>query len=214
MYAEFMTHHVAPIAGRKSAYVARNRAALIKSAQEVLAKRGPAATVDEIAEHAGIAVSTIYKHLPSKDELFEIAFVTGMHEWEEWIQSSIADVTDPIERLIFPMRLMTQLPQTHPLFANMIARYPIGFLKAVPMANFGLTEAVHLLVTSQQVNESHLEVRIKNVISVFAIETINICMNGPQKNSVDTISIAVEMLGLKTEMVADVMQRPFPFVNN
>ena len=49
---------VAPELGRKAAYVARNRAALLKSTQEVLGIKGQAVTIEDIAEHAEIARRT------------------------------------------------------------------------------------------------------------------------------------------------------------
>jgi AcrR family transcriptional regulator len=58
---------VPPELGRKAAYVARNREALLKSTQEVLAIKGEMVTIEDIAEHAEVAVSTIYKHFKDKD---------------------------------------------------------------------------------------------------------------------------------------------------
>jgi protease II len=79
-----MSDSVMPNGGRKSAYVARNRAALLRATQETLAEHGSSATVELVAEHAQMAVSTIYKHFPNKEVLFETAFLAGMTEWEEW----------------------------------------------------------------------------------------------------------------------------------
>ena len=63
-----------PETGRKAAYVARNRAALIKSAQAIFAELGGAATIEEVAAHAEVAVSTVYKHfetsLPAMINIF------------------------------------------------------------------------------------------------------------------------------------------------
>ena len=48
--------------GRQAAYSARNRAALIKVAQEVLAEIGPSATIEQLAMHAQVSPTTIYKY--------------------------------------------------------------------------------------------------------------------------------------------------------
>jgi AcrR family transcriptional regulator len=67
------THHATSNAGRKSAYVARNRRALLLATQRVLSTIGPEATIDEVAAQAQVAVSTIYQHFESKELLFSTA---------------------------------------------------------------------------------------------------------------------------------------------
>jgi hypothetical protein len=47
---------------RQAAYSARNRAALIKHAQEVLAEVGPSATIEQLSAHAQVSPTTIYKY--------------------------------------------------------------------------------------------------------------------------------------------------------
>ena len=76
----------APItANRQAAYSARNRAALIKVAQEVLAEVGPSATIEQLAAHAQVSPTTIYKYFANKEVLFTEAF---SQLWEEWIKWS------------------------------------------------------------------------------------------------------------------------------
>jgi AcrR family transcriptional regulator len=107
--------------GRKSAYVARNRTAIVKAAQEVLASDGSDATVESVAVLSEMSVSTIYKHFPKREDLFHTALLSGINEWESWAIGLVGDITDPIERLLFPMRLQVKLPETHPTFAKMVA---------------------------------------------------------------------------------------------
>ena len=52
---------------RQAAYMARNRAAIITAAQEVLADIGPQATVEQLADHAQISTTTFYKYFDSKE---------------------------------------------------------------------------------------------------------------------------------------------------
>jgi AcrR family transcriptional regulator len=65
----------------------RNRAALIQAAREVFAQRGFEASMDDIAEHAGLGVGTAYRHFANKYELADAifddaveAFVSAAHE--------------------------------------------------------------------------------------------------------------------------------------
>ena len=110
------------ITGRKAAYVARNRVALIKAAQQVLAEIGPEASIEEFAEAAQISVSTIYKHFENKEALIDAAFVEAFRDWEAWADEALGNIKDPLEELVAPMRLFLRLKRTHPLYAGMSAR--------------------------------------------------------------------------------------------
>ena len=48
---------------------ARNRAPLIEAAREVFAERGLGATLDDIAERAGVGTGTAYRHFRNKQEI-------------------------------------------------------------------------------------------------------------------------------------------------
>lgn len=48
---------------------ARNRARILETAAEVFAAKGPAASTEEIAARAGVAVGTVFRHFPTKDAL-------------------------------------------------------------------------------------------------------------------------------------------------
>lgn len=72
----------APAFGRKSAYVARNRATIIDAALEVVAENGLHATMDQVAEASGMAMSTLYKHFKDKDELVITVLLEKFMEWE------------------------------------------------------------------------------------------------------------------------------------
>jgi len=47
----------------------RNRARILDAAEEVFAARGAAASTEEVARRAGVAIGTVFRHFPTKDEL-------------------------------------------------------------------------------------------------------------------------------------------------
>jgi AcrR family transcriptional regulator len=47
----------------------RNRAALLAAATEVFAEQGQKATTEQVAIKAGVAVGTVFRHFPTKDDL-------------------------------------------------------------------------------------------------------------------------------------------------
>ena len=49
----------------------RNRRRILEAAAEVFAERGLAVTMDDIADHAGVGVGTVYRRFPNKDLLID-----------------------------------------------------------------------------------------------------------------------------------------------
>jgi AcrR family transcriptional regulator len=47
----------------------RNRARILAAASEVFAAQGSSATTEEVARRAGVAIGTIFRHFPTKDDL-------------------------------------------------------------------------------------------------------------------------------------------------
>lgn len=66
--------------GRQAAYKARTRAALITSAQEVLAEIGLEATIEDLANHAQVSPATIYNHFENKEVFLKEALDQIWHE--------------------------------------------------------------------------------------------------------------------------------------
>jgi len=118
---------------RQSAYSARNRARLIKDAQEILAEIGPSATIEQIAAHAEVSIQTIYNYFESKDQLF----LKAMREmWEGFLMWSRegASPGDRFEMLQDVGRKLLWARKTHPFFAkilhNTLTEIPDFFIKA------------------------------------------------------------------------------------
>ena len=105
--------------GRQAAYAARNRAALIKAGQEVLAEIGPSATIEQLAGHAQVSPTTIYKYFENKDELFIQALAEMWISWLQWSSSERAPGTR-LETILDTGRKLFWARKTHPLFANML----------------------------------------------------------------------------------------------
>jgi AcrR family transcriptional regulator len=104
---------------RQAAYSARNRARLVKDAQEVLAEIGPSATIEQIAAHAEVSPTTIYKYFEHKDILFVEALSQAWVGFLIWANEQKAP-GDRLERTLDSGRKLFWARQTHPLFANML----------------------------------------------------------------------------------------------
>ena len=119
--------------GRQAAYTARNRAALIRAGQEVLAEIGPSATIEQLAAQAEVSPTTIYKYFENKDRLFVEALGDIWHEWVPWAFAQTS-TTDQLEAVVTLCRRLFRVKQTHPQFAeilhNTIKQMPEFFIQA------------------------------------------------------------------------------------
>jgi len=105
--------------GRQAAYAARNRAALVKAGQEVLAEIGPSATIEQLAAHAQVSPTTIYKYFENKDALFLEALTEAWHSWLTWASQERA-AGNPLELTLDTGRKLFFAKKTHPFFAKIL----------------------------------------------------------------------------------------------
>jgi len=109
-----------PLAGnRQAAYSARNRAALITHAQEVLAEVGPSATIEQLAAHAQVSPTTIYKYFANKEVLFSEAF---SQLWEEWVlwSNETRSPGEPLENVLDAGRKLFRIKQHDLILAQVL----------------------------------------------------------------------------------------------
>jgi AcrR family transcriptional regulator len=104
---------------RQAAYTARNRAALIKAGQEVLADIGPTATIEELANYAEVSPTTIYKYFESKEVLFSEALNEMYQRWIIWAYNG-KPLGGSLETTLEAGRKLFWVKQSHPLFAKIL----------------------------------------------------------------------------------------------
>ncbi len=187
-----------PEAGRKSAYVARNRATIINAALEVLAENGLHTTMDQVAEASGMAMSTVYKHFKDKDELVATVLIEKFIEWEAWVTEKNAENADPLEQLVFPMRIFVRMSQTHPSQAKVLVSH-FGLIASItPMLQAQLINHVKDLKKAKILSVEDPAAAAKNVHAVLTFAVINQITN-PKATTTDadiSIRTALSMLGI------------------
>jgi len=104
---------------RQSAYIARNRAALIKSAQRVLAESGLHATTEQLATDANVSPTTIYKYFESKDALLTEALADAWQEFMLWAHGDEIPGSS-FQGMLNVFRKLLRAKQTHPEFARIL----------------------------------------------------------------------------------------------
>lgn len=76
----------------------RNREKIFTSARELFAREGDAASIEEIAAHAGVGIGTVYRHFPTKQDLLTEMVRTRFSQFTE-IALEVEQIEDPYEAL-------------------------------------------------------------------------------------------------------------------
>ena len=187
-----------PNIGRKSAYVARNRAALLRATQQVLAEIGPSASIDQFAEAAEISVSTIYKHFENKDALIEAANISAFREWEIWADGLLEGIDDPLAELVAPMRLFLRLKRTHPLYAAMSARNLADLPRYFHGTEEGLIEHIDELIKAKIIEVESPAIRIRSISACLLAGLADQLLNpaSTESDADATVEVVLSILGI------------------
>lgn len=201
-----------PELGRKGAYVLRNRAALLRSTREVLATKGKSATIEDIAEHAEVAVSTVYKHFKDKDALISATILAAFAEWEPWAMSFAEDFSDPLEQFVMPMRVFVRLNQTHPHNAQTLVNFFDVIAQIVPQLQATMLGHVKTLTKAKILTISNPEIAAKNLHAILTFAVINQVKNpkATEHDADEAVRIGLSMLGISDAKAKKIMQIPFP----
>jgi AcrR family transcriptional regulator len=71
---------------------ARNRARILTAARAQIARHGPGVGMDRIAEAAGVAVGTLYRHFPTKADLISAALTERTSRVVESVERAVERV--------------------------------------------------------------------------------------------------------------------------
>jgi AcrR family transcriptional regulator len=98
----------------------RNYEALLEAARDVFATNGSGAALEEIARRANVGIGTLYRHFPTRQDLFEAVYV---HEVEHLCQAA-DDVTalDPWDGLVAWLRRFVEYTATKRAIVEELAK--------------------------------------------------------------------------------------------
>jgi AcrR family transcriptional regulator len=203
---------VAPDKGRKAAYVMRNREALLRSTQEVLAEKGQAVTIEDIADHAQVAVSTIYKHFSDKEALISATMLWGFAEWMSEVQSLGDHLEDPLEKLVLPMRLFVRVNSTHPHHARNMVNFLEITTQFLPVLESGLSEHIQELARAKLLICDEPDVAARNLQAVLLSTVVNQVTNKKAKveDADASIRVALRMVGISEAKARKLTESKIP----
>jgi len=203
---------VAPDKGRKAAYVMRNRQALLRSTQEVLAVKGQAVTIEDIADQAQVAVSTIYKHFSDKEALISATMLWGFAEWMTQVQSLGDHLEDPLEKLVLPMRLFVRVNSTHPHHARNMVNFLEITTQFIPVLESELSEHIQELDKAKLLTCDDPDVAARNLQAVLLATVVSQVTN--QKTKVEdadaSIRVALRMVGISEAKARKLTESKIP----
>lgn len=101
----------------------RNRARLIEAAAHAFREDGLGASVNAIAERAGVNVATLYRHFPTKDALIVAVLETVLEPLVAARDRALA-TGDPAEALRTFFREAVRLPDENRGLVDALGRYP------------------------------------------------------------------------------------------
>ena len=96
-----------------------NRQRILEAAEAVFSTQGVAVPIDAVAERAGVGVGTVYRHFPTKEDLFEAIVMTRLEDLLELARGAAA-TGDPGPALFsFLQQFASQASAKHDLFDAM-----------------------------------------------------------------------------------------------
>ncbi|MEU0530733.1 helix-turn-helix domain-containing protein [Amycolatopsis tolypomycina] len=122
-----------------------NRERLLDAARAVFAAEGLAAPMREIARHAGVGPATLYRHFPTKEQLFAEAFGDRLRACYAVVDDGLADA-DPWRALRTVIERLGELyARDRAMTAALMAAFPgaLDFTADRERALKSLAELVH-----------------------------------------------------------------------
>ena len=172
----------------------RNRARILAVAEEVFAEKGPSASTEEVAERAGVAIGTVFRHFPTKQDLLQAIMKDLLSRLTEQATALAADGDPGSALFTFFTDLVAQAARKRTV------------LELITAAGTDLTmaDAVHplrqqvaaLLRRAQQAGAVRGDVRIDEVMALLAA-TCQGALQGGWGQDLRDRTLAVVFTGLR-----------------
>jgi AcrR family transcriptional regulator len=188
---------------------ARNRLALIKSAQEVLGEIGPDATVEQFVAYAKVSPTTIYNHFYNKEALFKEALAQAWREWIDWAHGGVP-ADESLEVAIDVCRRLFRVAKTHPEFSRLISKALINPAFIIDAVQEDALPAAKRFARLGQINKAEFDKRIR----LFSYCVTGILSSVHTTNELSpseadaSLVIALGILGVSTAKAKSIISRP------
>jgi AcrR family transcriptional regulator len=152
----------------------RNYASLLKTARVAVSERGADIALEDVARSAGVAIGTLYRHFPTRQDLLEAVFLDETNELKAYAES-LASAPVPFDALVSWLRLhMDFAARGQSMGAAVMAAKRVPGTRSYA-ANKAMLEAGNvLLLRAQAAGQIRTDVQIVDVIRlVYGIVLVN-----------------------------------------
>jgi AcrR family transcriptional regulator len=125
----------------------RNRARILVAAEVVFVEKGPTASTDEVAERAGVAIGTVFRHFPTKKDLLQALVKDLMLRLTDEV-TTLATEADPATALFDFFTRMVDQAAAKKTVVDLLAESGVDIHVAQPIQS--LREAIGQLLTRAQ----------------------------------------------------------------
>lgn len=190
----------------------RTQAQLLQAAVKVLAARGvPAATMQEVAQVAGVTAGTLYNHFSTKEALLERLAITLAEGLCRAINDSYAHIGDGAQRMAIGQRryvgLAAESPHWTLLLLDVIPTAPavLQHIQQYPLAD------LRLGVKQRKFKVPSEEAALDVINGVCTSAMRRVAMGvAPPGHDVAAATLVLRALGVPPAEAADVARRPLP----
>jgi AcrR family transcriptional regulator len=177
----------------------RNRARILAAAEDVFAEHGASASTEEVARRAGVAIGTVFRHFPTKDDLLR-AIMKDLLERLTGQVSQLAAEGDPAAALFEFFTSMVAQAAAKKTVVDLLAA--TGTDVQVTAAVQALRDGIgQLLAQAQQVGSVRGDVQIAEVMALIT-STCQGALQGGWDHHLQHRALAVIFNGLRPAAVA------------
>jgi len=127
----------------------RNRERVLDAADRVFAREGAAVPIDDVAREAGVGVGTIYRHFPTKEDLYQAVVINRVASLVDQARA-LADAADPGVAFFDFLRVYTASAGINKGLHDSLADAGIDVRAATASLKDVLYDALDVLLTRAQ----------------------------------------------------------------
>jgi len=134
---------------RMRADAAMNEQRILEAAEAVFSAEGVSVPIDRVAERAGVGVGTVYRHFPTKEDLFEAIVMTRLDDLLALARAGAPAESPEATLFSYLQRFASQATAKHDLF-DALGAAGVDFKARCADKVEELKQSIELLLTRAQ----------------------------------------------------------------